>query len=532
MSETLYHERGRRLFNRRQLLNRHAQLIGAPTFADPKRWYQFLRWFKPDEALTMRQPAGLFFEWSGLLLPWSETTNHFFALGATGSGKSALLKKWMASVFPKVLTQPDHRGVVLDPKNELLPWFEGIGIKPTLLDPYDERSVGWSAAEDIQSLAEAHQFAAIIVPDSAAGQDTFWVNATRLVLAAVIDSFVELRPGRWTLRDVLLTMRSDERIEALLSRRPESAFLWKNVRGDAKTQANLMASFATHTQHFEVVAALFERCKEKISIRRWAKEGGGILLMPSHRRYTRTLAPFHRIILTLIADETLSLPDNTQRRTFIVLDELRSYGRIDCLYALANEGRSKGVSLAIGSQSIEGLQKVYGKEESLEIVGQLRSKVFLRNDSEFSAKWVQEHIGQVQYFVENVSHTSGSSGGKWSSSSSTSHSRRVQPLIFASEVMSLPTPKPGGDFVLINDLPSVGGCFTSTYGFDELVKSISVPATKVPAFQERPTDHQRLLDWTDKDLKRLKLPDPVSVPTAEQVFGALLNQAENPNRKS
>jgi hypothetical protein len=343
---------------------------------------------------------------------------------------------------------------------------------------------------------------------------------------------VELRPGRWTLRDVCLTMRSAERIEALLSRRPESAFLWNNVRGDAKTQANLMASFATHTQHFEVVAALFEKCKEKVSIRRWAKEGGGILLMPSHRRYTRTLAPFHRIILTLIADETLSLPDSAQRKTFIVLDELRSYGRIDCLYALANEGRSKGVSLAIGSQSIEGLQKVYGKEESLEIVGQLRSKVFLRNDSEFSARWVQDHIGQVQYLVESVSHTSGSSDGKWSSSRSTSHSRRVQPLIFASEVMSLPTPKPGGSFVTINDLPSVGGCYFWHYGYEELVGAVVGTPGRSPAFLERPREHQRLHDWTERDLKRLKLPDPISTPTAEQVFGTLFNQAENSTRES
>ena len=127
-----------------------------------------------------------------------------------------------------------------------------------------------------------------------------------------------------------------------------------------------------------------------------------------------------------------------------MLDEARSLGRIDSLYAMVNEGRSKGLCVTLGSQSIEGFAEVYGDKVAAEILGQLRSKIFLRCDSFHTAKWIEDHIGQVQYLVESVStnssRTSGGSAGGSSRTSGTTRSvsRRRESLIPASEVMSLP----------------------------------------------------------------------------------------------
>jgi hypothetical protein len=504
--EYLEYERGRQLLSWRQVLNNHARLVGQPTFVDPKRWFQFWRWFKPDEPLVMRQVPGPCFYWSGLALPWSEATNHFFILGSPGSGKSLLLGNMMEGVLPKVATLPDHRAFLYDAKNELYPRLVAMGVKPTLLNPFDTRSVAWDIAADVETAAEAQQAAAILIPKTGEGKESFWVDSSRLVLAAVMTALGILRPGTWTLRDVLLVMRSPESIEDLLEQVPEVAFVWKNARGDSKTESNLVASFTSVLQRYEVVAALFEKAKTRISLRHWAKEGGGVLLVPNIPRYRETLAPLHRLLLQIIADETLSLPDNAQRRTFLFLDELRSIGRIESIYALANEGRSKGVVLAVGTQSIEGLQEVYGEKLAQEIIGQLRSKCFLRNDSHRSAKWVEDHIGVVQYWVEQIAHGTSYSKGGSGSSTTTSHSRRRESLILASEIMNLPTPKPGGHFTLVNDLPSVGGCFYSHYTFEQLVGAITKPDPNVPTFLERPKAQMRLLGWNAKDLKRLKLP--------------------------
>jgi hypothetical protein len=527
MSENLYPERGRFLLNWRQVLDNHAILIGQPSFRPPKRWFQFWLWGKKDEPLVMRKPAGPAFEWAHLELPWSEATNHFFVMGATGSGKSLILKLMMARVLRHVLQNPDCRAAIFDPKGELIPWLTALGIKFQVIDPYDQRGVAWSMKDDIRTPAAARQAAAMFVPGSPDGKDSFWVNATRLVLAAVMEALINLRPNHWTLRDVLLTFRSPQRIEQLLARNPSTAHVWSNVRGEAKTESNLMSSFSTFLAPFETVAALWEQADSSFSIRRWATESGGILLLPNHPRYRESLAPIHRLLITLIADETLSLPDSQNRRTFLFLDELRSMGKIDCLYSLANEGRSKGVCLAVGTQSIEGIQEVYGEKLAQEIIGQLRSKIFLRNDSQLSATWVQDHIGQIQYWVRNVSYGSSNTDGKFTHSTNTSYSRRREHLILASEIMSLPTPKPGGFFVLLNDIPCVGGCFFSRYSFEELIGAIPAPLATVPAFQERPPKEQILADWTPKDIKRLKLPSPATPLSVEDLFTEMLSAGES-----
>lgn len=506
MSENLYYERGRRFLSWRQVLNRHARLVGRPTFRPAKRWFEFWRWFKPDEPLNVRVPEVPWFEFGGLLLPESEATTHFLLLGATGSGKSLLFQLLMNGVLPQLAKRPDQRAFITDPKCELLPTLLARGLSPILWDPFDTRSWAWDAAADIQTPAEAQQLAKALIPSVKVGTDTFWENATRNVLAAVVASLAHFAPGRWTLRDVLLTMRSAESIGELLERRAETAHVWKNTQGDEKTRANLMASFTSYLQRYEVVAALEQQAKRKFSVRQWVQEGGGILLAPLHARYREVLAPLHRLLFDLIADESLSLPDSAERRTWILLDEVRSLGKLEKLYHLANEGRSKGVCLVVGSQSIEGLQEVYGEKGAAEILGQLRSKTFLRTDSQTTAKWIEDHFGQVQYVVEQICHGSSIHDGKRTSTRTVNHSRRRESLILASEVMKLPTPKPGGVFTLLNDLPSVGGCFFTHYGFESLIAAQPVGMEDIQPFIERPTKHQRLLEWTAKDLRRLKLP--------------------------
>lgn len=507
MAEHLRHERGRRFLSRREVLNNHAALVGQPGFRPPRRWYQVWLWSTPDKPLVTRQPAGPALRWARLPLPVSEATTHFAVVGATGSGKSLLIQEFSASVLPALRQQPDQRAFFYDAKGELLPRLASQGITPVLFDPFDERGVAWDLAADIRTPAEARQLARALVPGSKVGEDTFWENTTRNVLAAVVWCLVRQTRGRWTLRDVLLTMRSPARIAALLEQDPDTVHLWTACRGDQKTEANLMASFASSLGRFEVVAALWDRAAEKFSLHHWIHESGGVLLIPNHPRYRETLGPIHRLLFDLIADEVLSLPDSASRRTWFVLDEVRNLGRLDRLYHLANEGRSKGACLVLGLQAIEGFHEVYGEKLGNEILGQCRNKTFLRTDSAATARWVEEHFGQVQFFVEQVSRSSGGSGAQHQSSTTVSHSRRRESLILASEIMKLPPPRPGGVFTLLNDVPSLG-CFVSTCGFEELIGAVPQSKPDVPAFIERPRRCQRLADWTARDLKRLKFEAP------------------------
>ena len=502
MGETLTPERGRFLLNWFDVVNRHARLVGQKPFLPRKRWYQPWRWFKPDEPLFQRSFEGPQLEWGGLCLPWSEVTHQFLVVGSPGSGKSLLILLAMQGALKQVAQMPDHRAFIYDAKNELLPRLVAMGHNPTIFNPFDTRSVRWAIRKDVRNAAEAAQVAAALIPLPEDGKDSFWVQSSRLVLAAIMTALAALSPDTWTLRDVLLTLRSAQRIEDLLQQVPETAHIWVNIRGDGKTESNLIASLLSSMQRYEVVASLMEKATTEFSIRQWAKDSGGILLVPNLRRYSEVLTPFHRLFLQMISDETLSLPDSSSRRTFLFLDELRNLGRIPCLFALINEGRSRGIVTVAGTQSLEGIQAVYGKDEGQEVLGQFRSKTFLRNDSHVTANWISEHIGKVTYLVKKVSH--GTTYGKESSSSTTtSYERRTEPLILPSEIMSLPVPEPGGRFVLLNDLPSVGGIYFLHYRFESLVGAVPPGQSDLPTLLEFPVQQMNLLEWTLTDLQRL-----------------------------
>lgn len=541
MSETLHYERGRRIMSWWEVLNHHSQLVNRPGFLPTRRWYHVHRWWTPDEPLIPRTFDGPAFEFAGLQLPLDEARCHSLLLGATGSGKSTLLGAASIGILAEIQRNPDARALYYDRKGELLARFAAMGAEPVLIDPFDSRGVGVNFANDITTPADFLQMAEALVPSKGDKEESFWANATRAVLAAVIESAAHFCPGKWTLADLLRIMSSGRRIEEFLGRRPETADIWKNLRGDAKTEANLMASFASLLKRFEVVAALFERATTHISIREWAARGNGILLLRSHPNRSEVLEPIYHVILNTLADEALSLPDSHTRRTFIVLDEARSLGRIDSLYAMVNEGRSKGLCVTLGSQSIEGLQEVYGDKVAAEILGQLRSKIFLRCDSFHTAKWIEDHIGQVQYLVESVStnssRTSGGSAGGSSRTSGTTRSvsRRRESLILASEVMSLPPPVPGGVFSLICDVPNLGGVFFARYDFDELIARIPAPDLNVRAFCPRPRTDQFLQadgtavpKATRKPRRRLPKELPPKVLSAGD---ALLNELERLERE-
>jgi hypothetical protein len=502
MSETLIPERGRFLLDWRTVLNRHAKLVGQKPFLPPKRWYQIRRWFKPDEPLIQRSFQGPQLEWGGLCLPWTEVTHQFLVVGSPGSGKSLLILLAMQGALRQVAQLPDHRAFIYDAKNELLPRLVAMGHNPTLFNPFDTRSVAWAIRTDVRNAAQAAQVAAALIPMPEGGKDSFWVQSSRLVLAAIMTAFSILSSNTWTLRDVLLTLRSSGRIEELLKQVPETSHIWENIRGDGKTESNLIASLLSSMQRYEVVASLMEKATEEFSIRQWAKDSGGILLVPNLRRYSEVLTPFHRLFIQMISDETLSLPDSTSRRTFLFLDELRNLGRIQCLFALINEGRSRGIVTVAGTQSLEGIQAVYGEKEGQEILGQFRSKIFLRNDSHITANWISEHIGKVTHYVVSRSRTT-SYGKDGSTSTTVSYSRRTEPLILPSEIMSMPVPEPGGWFYLINDLPSVGGVYTCHYTFEYLVGAVPPADPKVPNLVEFESAEMQLFEWNKGDFKRL-----------------------------
>src|SRR5690554_6875472 len=85
-------------------------------------------------------------------IPTSAESKHFAIGGATGTGKTTVMKEMMYGVMKR-----GGKQVILDPDGEFLETFYRPG--DVILNPYDERSVGWSFFNEIRNEYDFNRYA-------------------------------------------------------------------------------------------------------------------------------------------------------------------------------------------------------------------------------------------------------------------------------------------------------------------------------------------------------------------------------------
>jgi hypothetical protein len=527
--ETKTRIRGRELLTHAQARKRLRQLEGNPDGVQRSRGQRFWKFLfgSPDEPVpaTVKVDPTFRLKWGFLDLPLCESTGHFLVTGSIGSGKSVHLRMLMQSTLPMVGLGFDCRALVYDPKDEFIPLLKGLGGSAPIhiLNPFDQRSVAWNMAADINTPAAAYQAAEALVPDEKGGQ-AFWAEAPRHLLSAVMETFIRHSPGQWTLRDLILTMRWPARLEALLKLYPETEHVWSRYAGDERTLANLFSTLSSKLRPYEIVAALWEKAGDKVSLNDWAK-GESILVLGDSAQFKTSLDPINQLMLDRVADLLLDGSETKTRKSWLFLDEARELGKVRKLHTLANKGRSKGISLVLGLQDIAGFRSVYGDKDANEITGQIANKTFLRTDSATTGQWAEEHFGKVEYLVRS---TNSSQGGDGKDHDTTQVTNRVEPLVLASEVMGIPRTSPEHGFFGLHDVPSVGA-YGSWFPFQSVIDQLTDAAPDEPNHVPRAASDQFLHEWTSSDLVRLKLsagfltpqqriapPQPAPIPVATQ----------------
>jgi type IV secretory pathway TraG/TraD family ATPase VirD4 len=369
---------------------------------------------KPDskqkeaaEVAKRKTPAeDLTLSWGMVDLPYQASSGHFLVTGVTGSGKTLTIRFLMQSVLPNISLGFGMRALIFDPKRDMLPMLTGMLLegepKIYILNPFDIRSSMWDMAEDIESLSAADAVAQILIPPEPRSANRFFGDAANQLVSGVLRTFVTRCPKKWTLRDVVLTCRTAKRLKSVLGLQPENAHLIDQYLKEDRTASNIISTIATKIAPFEIVAAMWERSTDKISLTKWLTEES-ILLLGHHPAKKASLDPMNQAIFQRLSELLLSLPEGPPGKTWLFLDELRETGKLDGLSSLVNQGRSKGVTAVLGTQSIEGLYEVYGQNVTDEITGQCLNKTFLLTNSRRTAQWAENHFGTYEEIESNYS---------------------------------------------------------------------------------------------------------------------------------
>jgi type IV secretory pathway TraG/TraD family ATPase VirD4 len=444
-------------------------------------------------------------------MPATEATKHFFICGATGSGKSTAIQLFLQSIAPRFRADNSaaEQLILFDAKSDMIPALAAMGLGPEhenvwILNPFDARSAVWNLAEAMTSPSLARHFATLLVPPEPRSTAPYFSDAARDIVYAVILGLNAVHPRHWTLRDLLCALESRRHIEGVAAHDPRAKLLVERHLEDTHHSPNVLSTIGTKVGPLEQVAALWgsSGTARPFSIPKFL-ERPGVLILGNDAVLRDSFWPINAILLKSLAQHILRGSNSRNPRYWFVLDEFRAMERVDCIHDLLNRGRSKGASVLLGIQSVEGLEEVY-QNGTHDILSQCAYKSFLRAGGPKTAAWAEQFFGKVRRTEASYSESSGAGGN----SSSIQHAVRERSLFEASFFLSLPFCGLGGEHVSVNDVPWQDCTFVTRRRFDELLSWCKKPdETLVPAVMPRlQVDEQTMRSWSSDEEKYYCLP--------------------------
>jgi hypothetical protein len=449
------------------------------------------RW---KDKVQMQVPLG------GLHLPQKAMTSHTAFIGAPESGKSLNIRLMMQKALMLIGLGFGHRALVYAAKREDLPYLAAMNLNAPayLLHPFDLRGSAWDIAE-IADHATTREIATAFIPEEQ-GPNRYFSDSARELLDGIMWSFILRSPGCWEGRDIILCQRSESRMKEVLGKCPETRHLIELHFEPRSTFQNIRSTLAARLDPFEPVFACWHRAETKIRFRDWV-DSESIVILGNDPQRRAAIHPINRVMLKWVTQLLLSKSNTDTERSSLWLDELPDLGKLEFLLELLAEGRSKGVAGVLGTQSIDALYAIYGKDFAEAILATVSHLGLLRSAGPFTAKWQADRLGDFEFDETNVTTTRNPMGQP-----SISYARFVanRKSVLPSEFLSLPATNPENGLTGFY-ISSLVGAWKSHLPGDYLSRELIAPDPSVPDFVLRPNDHEILLPWTAEDLRRLGL---------------------------
>ena len=435
--------------------------------------------------------------WGMENIPLRAARTHFVIVGTAGSGKTLSIRLFLQSIAERVRPPNTERLILFDPKRDMLSVLAGIGFKEKdiiILNPFDKRSHAWDIAQDIKNPAQAHYLGDLLIPEEPQSSAPYFWRAARQLTTAAVTAMIQTRPGNWTLLDLLCVLALKERLVRLIGKDTFAQYLAENFIKDERHIDATLSHIATNVGQLSLVAALWQHSSRKISL--LSSFNSGVVVLADHPIAHHRVAPINALILQILSDQALSGPETEDQKAWFVLDEFRWMEKIPCVGQLLNQGRSKGVSVVLGLQDLEGLKVVYKQDGANEILSGCNNKSFLRISNPATSKWAQENFEQKEQTEYNRARTTNDKPGN----NSTTDSARIEtrPLFLAAVFRDLRYPELGY-LEGIHDIPITGRVSRTCESFSTVLNMLRPIDPNFINEETRDAEDQRFIPWTKQD---------------------------------
>jgi len=178
-----------------------------------------------------------------------------------------------------------------------------------------------------------------------------------------------------------------------------------------------------------------------LSIRKWIREGRGVLFLPYRADQIAALRDLIATWLRLGVFETMSRGEGDQRLWFVI-DELDALGNIDGLKDALARVRKFGGRCVLGFQSIAQVRGTYGDAEAQTIIENCGNTLILRcsaSERGGTAEFACRLIGKREVIRQHVSRSRPTRvGGVLRQTQTTGEHPITEDAVMASEIEQLP----------------------------------------------------------------------------------------------
>lgn len=336
-------------------------------------------------------------------------SKHMMLVGGTGCGKSTLFYHIIEQLKKKMTT--DDVMIIFDSKGDFYSKFYSrndcvIGNSPQyiqqserwnifkeiLADGWDERRVMMNATEICKSLFEERT--------KNNSSNPFFPNAARDLLAAILVTTIRLGEGE---KQFVVENFYNNRIKEFLDSCSgadicdyldgfvDMRSVMSYIEGDSAQSQGVLAEM------FSVVRDVFMGVfceKGKFSMRNFVRQKGGrTLFIEYDLSIGSVLAPVYKMLFDLALKEALGRT-KSQGNVYFICDEFKLLPNLQHIDDGVNFGRSLGVKVFAGLQSIEQLYEIYGQSRGKNLVAGFSSIIAFRANDVTTREYISSLHGK------------------------------------------------------------------------------------------------------------------------------------------
>lgn len=390
---------------------------------------------------------------AGVPMPGAVEPLHLLVNGATGSGKSVVLRELAFSAMAR-----GDRLAIVDPNGDMLAKFGRPG--DVILNPYDDRTPGWSFFNEIRADYDWHRYALSVIPRGSSSEAESWNGYARLLLRETARKLAMIgQPSIDRVFKLTTIVPPGELREFLEGTDAESLFVEDAKRALASARFVLSDKLPGHRA---MPPGAF-------SLRDWLESSSGNLYITWREDMAEAMRPLVSAWVDTLCTSVLSLPVDPQRRLWLMIDELASMEKLASLEPALTKGRKHGLRVVAGLQSTSQLDSIYGREDAQTLRACFRSLVVLggaKTDPQ-TAEDMSRALGEHEVERDKYSRNYGQRRG-----TSKSPERNRERIVMPSEIASLPDLS--GYVSFAGDLPVA-----------KVTAKVQPFIDRVPAFVER-----------------------------------------------